>query len=263
MVANDAQPNSRSRLDETYLLNIGVSVMLMSGYALSLSFADAYQEFLIRNFEFLIRFGFAAGIILLLMGTTLRPHSVENSIRVFVRKYAVAGFSLLNIGVFGIILNTLLGFHVYFEPPYGDIWMFITASAFAGFAGWLCLLIGQERSNSSSFPTKSFWVLTVGVIISLIVAAIQVLLKFTGPLRSPFVLQLHLPPETLGFLNMLEGFCALLSPLGMMCLVFGWAAIGSVGPKRRALLLTGIAVVFMVLVLVFVSIFPPLPGYMI
>ncbi len=213
------------RVSGLLLSAVGVFLLAMVGFN-ALVFVSGYN---LSNIVNLLPISFVASIALMVAGMTLSAHSEQFNGRFLRRPCLTAGLILLTISISAILseylLSTRMGPYQYglLVEPYATFFWFLA------FAGGLILFLGLSKwSALPSLAKKSFCVLAFGAATSLTLALI-LQFKPTPPAVPLSLISVWSSPYLL--------FSSILSPVGLICLVLGWAGLFSISMKKRPFLL--------------------------
>jgi hypothetical protein len=172
---------------------------------------------------------FVAGIALMVAGMTLSAHAEQFNGGFLRRPCLTVGLTLLTVSISAFLseylLATRMTAHQYglLVTPYPTFFGFLAS------AGGLILFLGLSKwSTLPSLAKKSFCALAFGAATSLTTALFSQF-KFYPPIPSLSLISVWGSPYLL--------FLSILNPVGIICLVLGWAGLFSISMKKRPFLL--------------------------
>jgi hypothetical protein len=233
------------RVSGLMLLAVGVFLLAMSLYS-TLVLISGYS--FLSNTGQLLPLTFIAGIAFAVIGMTLTAHSLQSNARLLRRPCLIAGLTLLTLSVFYSIFLVLEGMRMTATQYVAIIVPFQVYFSFAPFAGGLILFLGLHRwSALPSLLKKSYYAIAIGTAMSFVNSLISLLHLYPSSIPGPFSVLSELSNPALLF-------SFVLYPIGVICLILGWAGVFSISLKKHSFLLPTLFAIFLVIVLIMLPI---------
>jgi hypothetical protein len=216
-----------------------VGVALIAGYCYSslLVFCNVH---VVVSAMWVLLAGFLVGVEVALVGTALRTKLKAEETARSSKPIFHVGAAVLSLSVFSFIFTCLYAGYSATYPFSVNSWLVRwliylgvswvgLASLILGFAGGVLLLVSgafSSRSPQNGLVAKNrrgltFYVLAVGSAIALAAALLEEIIPlFPGVFPS--------------VIGPTYAFYALLEPLGIVCLTFGWATLAIANSKKSA-----------------------------